>query len=380
MGRINDIWFMFKLLKTSKRSHARITRLTTNHGAIDGPFFMPIATRGAVKHVAPDEMDTLGASILLSNTYHLLLQPGPAVVQKAGGLHRFIGWRGPILTDSGGFQVFSLTRFRKITSRGVSFRDPASGRLVELTPRRALEIQRQLGSDIQMVLDVCVGYPASRSAVAQAVEQTTAWAKASRNVRKGNGILRFGIIQGGTYPDLRERSCEELVALNFDGYAIGGLAVGETSEQMKKILAKIAPRLPANKPRYLMGVGKPEEIVAAVRQGIDMFDCVIPTREARHGRLYVWRYAPTLHSRHLASGRKLFYDALNVRNKKFINQNKPIDRHCPCPCCKKHTLAFLHHLFRVNEPLGARLATLHNVRFYLDLMMVIRQGIYKNFI
>lgn len=369
---------MFKILKFSKLSHARLTHLTTRYGTIDGPFFMPIGTRGVVKHVEPDELKALGAEIMLSNTYHLLLQPGPAVVQKAGGLHRFSGWHRPILTDSGGFQVFSLTRFRKVTGRGVSFRDPASGRLVVLTPRRALEIQRQLGSDIQMVLDVCVGYPASRHAVARAVNQTTAWARASRAVRKERGVLRFGIVQGGTFSELRERSREELVALNFDGYAIGGLAVGESSEHRFKILRAVAPRLPEDKPRYLMGVGKPEEIVAAVRQGVDMFDCVIPTREARHGRLYVWRHAPTLRSRQLASGRKLFYDALNVNNKKFINQNKPIDRYCPCPCCKKHTLAFLHHLFRINEPLGARLATLHNVKFYLDLMGEIRRAIRSN--
>lgn len=369
---------MFNILKTSRQSHARLSRLQTNHGAIDGPFFMPIATRGAVKHVAPDELKALGASIILSNTYHLLLQPGPAVVQKAGGLHRFIGWRGPILTDSGGFQVFSLTRFRTISDRGVTFRDPASGRLVELTPRSALNIQRRLGSDIQMVLDVCVGNLASRPAVALAVKQTTVWATASLSVRKPSGILRFGIIQGGTYSDLRERSRKDLTALNFDGYAIGGLAVGETSQQRLKILRAVAPRLPAEKPRYLMGVGKPEEMVAAVREGIDMFDCVIPTREARHARLYVWRHPPALRSRYLASGRKLFYAAWNINNKKFKNLHKPIDPSCTCPCCRRHTLAFLHHLFRINEPLGARLATLHNVKFYLDLMGEIRRAIRSN--
>lgn len=375
---------MFTIVRTSKISRARLSHLSTNHGAIDGPIFFPIATRGAVKHVAADELKSLGASGLLSNTYHLLLAPGPATIARAGGLHRFMHWTKPILTDSGGFQVFSLTRYRQVSDRGVVWRDPASGTLVELTPERVLQIQRKFGSDIMMVLDECVGYPATRQAVASAVARTTAWAKATLRAfrrQRSSGQLLFGIVQGGTNQQLRERSLADLVKLEFDGYAIGGLAVGESRTEMFKVIERTAPKLPSNKPRYLMGVGRPEEIVAAVRHGIDMFDCVIPTREARHGRLYVWRndLATKQRPRNLAR-RKLFYDTWNINNKKFARTFKPVSENCECPGCKQYTLAYLRHLFKVKEPLGQRLATLHNLKFYLDLMAAIRSGIRRGFV
>lgn len=370
---------MFKILKTSKISRARLTRLTTPHGTIDGPFFMPIATRGVVKHLAASELDALGASILLSNTYHLLLKPGPILLKKVGGLHPFMGWKKPILTDSGGFQVFSLTHHRRVTDSGVRFRDPASGTPVFLTPVRALRMQERIGADIMMALDECVGYPASRSAIESAVDRTTAWATITRRAfrRRQNGPLLFAIVQGGTFPELRERSCRELTALDFDGYAIGGLAVGEERDMMFKMIRQVAPFLPEHKPRYLMGVGRPEEMLGAVKLGVDMFDCVIPTREARHGRLYTWAHpeeSPAVRLSHFGSNRSA-YRTLNIRRAKFAHAFHPIDPKCNCPCCRSTTLAYLRHLFAVHEPLGQRLATLHNVRFYLEYLEMIRLAI-----
>ena len=353
--------------------------MITPHGTIDGPFFMPIATHGAVKHLTAGELDTLGASILLSNTYHLLLKPGPALLAKAGGLHKFMGWRKPILTDSGGFQVFSLTRHRTVTNAGVRFRDPASGTEVFLTPVRALRAQEIIGSDIMMVLDECVGYPASRVAIESAVKRTTAWAKITRRKfrRRRNGPWLFAIVQGGTIPKLRERSCHELTKLDFDGYAIGGLAVGEQRGEMFATLRRVIPFLPSDKPRYLMGVGKPEEILAAVKLGVDMFDCVIPTREARHGRLYAWAYpweSQSARLRRLATGR-LTYRTLNITQARFTRAFHAVDPTCFCLCCRSSTLAYVRHLFTIKEPLGQRLATLHNVRFYLEYMELIRLAI-----
>ena len=369
---------MFQLLKTSKISHARLTRLTTPHGTIDGPFFLPIATRGAVKHMAVAELEAAGAQIILANAYHLRQAPGMAVIRRAGGLHRFMGWPGPILTDSGGFQVFSLARFRQVSDRGVRFADPSSGKSVTLTARSAIKIQQLLGSDIMMVLDECVGYPASRGVVRRALERTTAWAKASRQLwppGRGQQLL-FGIIQGGMERDFRLQSCRELVALNFDGYAIGGLAVGERRATRIKILRLVTPQLPADKPRYVMGVGKPEEIVSAVRCGVDLFDCVIPTREARHGRLYVRRSGgPPSKGWRTLGERKPWYTTLNIRQAKNAGRFTPIDRGCRGACCQAYTLAYLRHLFKVGEPLGPRLATLHNVRFYLELMEDLRLAI-----
>ncbi|MDO8559480.1 MAG: tRNA guanosine(34) transglycosylase Tgt [bacterium] len=367
----------FTALKRSKYSHARLTRLSTPHGAIPGPFFMPIATRGTVKHLTAEEVGDLGADVILANTYHLSQRPGEAIVAAAGGLHKMMGWRKPILTDSGGFQVFSLARFRQVSDRGVRFRDPASGALSMISPRRAISIQRKLGSDIMMVLDECVGYGATRQQVASAVDRTTRWARESvRHMPKGRRRpLLFGIVQGGVYPELRRRSAADLTALPFDGYAIGGLAlpgIHESRTEMLRVVRQAAALLPEEKPRYLMGVGRPEEIVAAVRLGIDMFDCVIPTREARHGRLYVWsRRVPTFRT-------KDFYRTLAIKNAANRRRFTPPDRRCPCLLCRRYTMAYLHHLYKVGEPLGARLATMHNLRFYLELMVQLRQAIRRN--
>ncbi|TSC77010.1 MAG: queuine tRNA-ribosyltransferase [Parcubacteria group bacterium Gr01-1014_31] len=332
---------------------------------------MPIATRGAVKHLTAAEVGEMGADAVLANTYHLSQRPGEAIVAAAGGLHKMMGWRKPILTDSGGFQVFSLARYRQITDRGVRFRDPLSGAVSMLSPRRAISIQRKLGADIIMVLDECVGYGATRQQVAAAVDRTTRWARQSVRYRPigQRRPLMFGIVQGGVYPELRRRSAAELTALPFDGFAIGGLAVGEQRSQMLSTLRNVLPLLPESLPRYLMGVGRPEEIVAAVRLGVDMFDCVIPTREARHGRLYVWSGGvPTFRA-------KGFYRTVAIKNAGNRRRFAPPDRRCSCLLCRRYTLAYLHHLYKVGEPLGARLATLHNLRFYLDLMERLRRAI-----
>ncbi len=361
---------MFRVLKRSQKSGARLTRLTTPHGPIFGPAFMPIATRGAVKHLSGEDLRGLGASVVLSNTYHLMLRPGAALLRRLGGLHRLMDWSGPMLTDSGGFQVYSLARLRKVAEPGVTFADPQSGRRYHLTPELALQVQAAIGSDLRMVLDECVGYPATRAQLERAVRLTTAWARRSRAVwqRRRGGPLLLGIVQGGVDLGLRRQSAAEITALDFDGYAIGGLAVGEAREQMLRVLRAVVPRLPDDHPRYLMGVGRPQEIVAAVRLGVDLFDCVIPTREGRHGRLYVWR-----RGRSLAGGS--FYTTLNITNARFRSDRAPLDPHCLEDCCRRTTRAYLHHLFRIGEPLGPRLATLHNLRFYLDLMQRIRREI-----
>lgn len=406
---------MFKILKTSKKSAARLGKLKLAHGVVQTPFFMPIATKASVKTLDSADIKNLGAEIILSNTYHLLLRPGMEVMKKAGGLHKFMNWGGPILTDSGGYQIFSLAKQRKITEAGAIFRSHIDGRQFTLTPELALEIQKNLGSDIAMILDVCAPYPASRKEVEEAVRLTTAWAKRSKKyglnkkslsenpslilplekgekLGKGRGQLMFGIVQGGVYKDLRLKSAEDLVDLNFDGYAVGGLAVGEPRKKMYKILDYVVPKLPIDMPHYLMGVGQPEEIVEAVRRGIDMFDCVLPTRNARHGLIYVW--SPRLS---LRGGRKptkqshapkdeitaltsfarndKFYETLHITNEKFKNDFSPLDKNCSCHTCKNYTRAYLRHLFSAGEPLALRLATIHNVYFYLELMRKIRAAI-----
>lgn len=360
---------MFKVLKRSRTSGARLTRLTTPHGPVDGPCFMPIATRGSVKHLTSDDLQRLGAQLILANTYHLLLRPGTAVLKRFGGLHRMMDWTGPILTDSGGYQVFSLSQFRKIDARGVTFADPQSGARHRLTPEGALVVQAAIGSDIRMVLDECVALPATREQLERGVQLTTAWAKRSRRRwrRRRTGPYLFGIIQGGVDLGLRSRSVREITALDFDGYAIGGLAVGEERPQMLRVLRAVTSMLPPDRPRYLMGVGRPEEIVAAVRLGVDLFDCVIPTREGRHGRLYV-RRRPTQRQPDA-------YATVNIGTAALRRDVRPLDEHCPNICCTRTSRAYLHHLFRSNEPLGPRLATLHNLQFYLDLMRRLRQSI-----
>lgn len=351
-----------------------------------GPFFMPIATKAAVKNLNPEELKVLGAQIILSNTYHLMLTPGEKLIKENGGLAKFMNWSGPILTDSGGFQVFSLARLRKITEEGVTFSDPASGKKYLLTPENSMSIQQDLGVDIAMAFDDVIGYPAKKSQIKESMERTTRWASRCKKSHILKKQMLFGIVQGGTYKDLRLRSAKDLTDLDFDGYAVGGVAVGEPREKMKDILNWVVPILPLNKPHYLMGLGRPEEIIQAVRLGIDMFDCVIPTREARHGRLYLWsselslrggsRRRPTKQSKllfpHFVRGRNNnWYKTINITNAKYRADFLPINN----TNLKQYSKAYLHHLFATNEPLAMRLATLNNLDFYLRLMKEIRQQI-----
>ncbi|NUM25306.1 MAG: tRNA guanosine(34) transglycosylase Tgt [Candidatus Buchananbacteria bacterium] len=355
---------MLKILKESKKSAARLTKLKTAHGDIMGPFFMPIATKAAVKNLSTPELKNLKAEIILSNTYHLMLAPGSALIKKAGGLHQFMSWPGPILTDSGGFQVFSLSRLRQVKEDGVMFSDPKSGAKHFLTPEKSISIQQDLGVDIMMAFDDVIGYPATKKQVKESMQRTSRWAKRCKTAHQNKTQLLFGIVQGGVHKDLRQQSLADLLPLDFDGYAIGGVAVGEPRNKMKDILNWTVPHLPKNKPRYLMGLGKPEEIVAAVKQGIDMFDCVIPTREARHGRLYLWHGKADI-------TKKNFYTTINITNAKFIKDFKPVND----TSLKGYSRAYLNHLFKTQESLALRLATINNLEFYLSLMAKIRKGI-----
>lgn len=362
----------FNLKKSCFKSSARMGVLNTSHGRIQTPFFMPIATSAAVKTLSPDEIKKTGAKIILSNTYHLMLRPGMDVIRKVGGLHKFMNWNGPILTDSGGYQIFSLAKIRKIKEKGVEFQSHLDGRRYLLTPEKAIQIQETLGSDIMMALDECPAYPATKRYIVESMELTTNWARRCKLTKarvKGSKSLLFGIAQGGTYKDLREKHAQEIVDVGFDGYAIGGLAVGEPYQKMLDVLEWTVPRLPEDKPRYLMGVGLPEQIVASVKKGIDMFDCVIPTRNARHGLLYVWR-------KRTLSGK--FYSELRVKNTKYSQDLKPLDPSCDCYTCQNYSRAYLRHLFMINESLGWRLATIHNLRFYSQLMIKIRENVAKN--
>ena len=368
---------MFQLIKQSKKSKARLGKLTTAHGVIDTPFFMPIATRAAVKGLIPEELESLGAQIILSNTYHLFLRPGLEIIKKSGGLHKFMHWGKPILTDSGGYQVFSLEKNRKIKDQGVEFQSEFDGKKIFLTPEKAVEIQKILGSDIMMVLDECVSYPASYDEASRAVVRTTSWAQSSRTafdkIFKKSRVepLIFGIIQGSIFKDLRLKSAKDLVKLNFDGYALGGFMVGEPIKDTFKMIKLVEAELPENKARYLMGAGKPEQIVQAVKAGIDMFDCVIPTRNARHGLLYVMTNNKSLMTE------KNFYQEIHITNSKYKDDIKPIDSHCECYTCQNFSRAYLRHLFMTNEPLGQRLTTIHNLYFYLNLMKNIREALKK---
>lgn len=365
----------FQLQLKSKKSKARLGTIKTAHGSILTPFFMPIATRAAVKGLTSEDLKNLGSQIILSNTYHLWQRPGLPVIKKAGGLHQFMDWPGAILTDSGGYQVFSLSKMRKITERGVSFVSEIDGRKHLLTPELAVEIQRVLGSDMMMSLDECPPYPSSKKYIKESLELTARWAERGLRYFKRKKIasqMIFGIVQGGVDRALRRLSARQLVRLNFDGYAIGGLAVGEPAETMYRVLNFTIPCLPEKKPRYLMGVGKPEQIVAAVRRGVDMFDCVIPTRNARHGTLYVWKNSTGTFARMLE---RQFYQEIRIKQAKYSGDTKPLDRHCDCYLCQHHSRAYLRHLFMSGDPLARRLATLHNVRFYLRLMREIREAI-----
>ncbi len=380
---------MFQLVR--KEGLKRVGKLSTKKGVINTPFFMPIATKGAVKNLIPEELSELGAEIVLGNTYHLWLRPGDDLIAKAGDLHEFMNWKKPILTDSGGFQVFSLGARAeknfgksgvKINDEGVEFHDSQDGKKYYLTPEKSIEIQLNLGSDIIMVLDECPPYPASYEEVKKAVERTIAWAarcKKNFEFRISNFEFRqrpllFGIVQGGVYEDLRKKSAEELVKLDLDGYAIGGVAVGEPREKMKEVLDWVLPILPEDKPRYLMGLGKPEEIVFAVNQGIDMFDCVIPTREGRHGRLFLRKSNfQFLISNFQTNKEESFYETININNEKYREDFAPVDENCDCYLCRNYSRAYLRHLFATKEPLAMRLASIHNLKFYLDLMNELKE-------
>ena len=345
----------FSVLATS--GPARRGRLKLAHGVIQTPAFMPVGTYGAVKGMRPQQVEDSGADVILGNTFHLWLRPGLDVIQAHGGLHRFVGWNKPILTDSGGFQVFSLGDIRKISEEGVSFRSPIDGAKCFLTPEESMRIQRVLNSDIVMAFDECTPHPATHSEAQISMRLSMRWAQRSQEAHQGNPNALFGIIQGGMYEDLRGESIEKLVALNFDGYAIGGLSVGEPKADMQRIMSFITPRMPEDKPRYLMGVGTPTDLVNAVSAGVDMFDCVLPTRNARNG----WLYTST--------------GIVKLRNAQYRFDEMPLDENCSCYTCKHFSKSYLHHLQRIDEMLGAHLNTVHNLHFYQSLMKGMRSAI-----
>jgi queuine tRNA-ribosyltransferase len=361
--------FSFTLKATD--GAARLGELRTAHGIVQTPAFMPVGTQGAVKATLHRDVEGAGAEVILGNTYHLFLRPGDELIARHGGLHRFIGWTHPILTDSGGFQVFSLAERRVITEEGADFRSHLDGSRHLLTPARAVDIQARLGSDIAMVLDECLSFPATPEETARSMRRSARWAAVSRErllrLRSGPvdgvpattpGQVQFGIVQGGVYPDLRDESVDATVAVGFEGYAIGGLSVGEPLELMYKVVADTAARLPAGQPRYLMGTGTPEDLVECVARGIDMFDCVLPTRNARNGQLFT------------SEGR------LNIRNARYAEDDRPLDPACGCYTCRTHSRAYLRHLHMAGEMTAAALNTLHNLSFYLDTMRRIRDAIF----
>ena len=352
----------FKLLNTD--GPARRGRVTLNHGVVETPIFMPVGTYGSVKAMLPHELDDIGAQIILGNTFHLWLRPGTEVIEKHQGLHGFMQWSRPILTDSGGFQVFSLDGLRKITEEGVKFASPIDGSRLFLTPEESMRIQRALNSDIVMVFDECTPYkidgrPATHEEAAQSMRMSLRWAQRSKNAfnELENPNALFGIVQGGMYEDLRDESLAGLTQIGFHGYAIGGLSVGEPKEEMMRVLRHVAPKLPDNAPRYLMGVGTPEDLVEGVSHGVDMFDCVLPTRNARNGWLFTR------------------YGDIKIRNARYKDDTQPLDPDCHCHTCRHFSRAYLHHLQRANEITGARLNTLHNLYFYLKIMAEMREAI-----
>jgi queuine tRNA-ribosyltransferase len=339
---------------------ARTGQVDTRRGPIRTPAFMPVGTYGTVKAMAPETVHATGADILLGNTFHLMLRPGTEVIEKHGGLHRFMNWPHPILTDSGGFQVWSLAERRKITEQGVTFASPIDGSKVFMGPEESMAVQRSLGSDIVMIFDECTPYPATEDQARKSMELSLRWAERSRRAHADNPSALFGIVQGGMYDALRVRSARELVAIGFDGYAIGGLSVGEPHDERDRVLEVTVPELPADRPRYLMGVGRPEDIIAGVLRGIDMFDCVLPTRNARNGYLFTSR------------------GVLKIRNARHEQDTGPVDPDCSCHTCTHYSRAYLRHLDRCNEMLGSQLMTLHNLTFYQTLMQGLRDAIAAN--
>jgi queuine tRNA-ribosyltransferase len=364
----------FESISSDRATDARTGRITTAHGSFDTPAFMPVGTQGAVKALTNQMLEDAGAGVILGNTYHLYLRPGHLTINKLGGLHKFMSWSRPILTDSGGFQVFSLTSLRKLGEEGVEFQSHIDGSRHLLSPEKSMEIQAALGSDIVMAFDECTAYPATREEARKSLEMTTRWAKRSwermRELHEdprapaGVGIsvandaqALFGINQGSIFLDLRDQSLDQLSQIDFDGYAIGGLSVGEDKEAMFEVVSHIGPRLPGDKPRYLMGVGTPDDLVEAVARGIDLFDCVLPTRNARNGQLFTNR------------------GKLNIKNARYRDDESPIDELCGCQVCSRYSRAYLRHLYMSGEIAGSVLSTLHNISFYLDTMARVRQSI-----
>ena len=347
----------FTVLKTD--GHARLGRMELNHGVVETPIFMPVGTYGAVKAMSPYDLHQANAQIILGNTFHLWLRPGMDIISKFGGLHKFNGWDKPILTDSGGFQVFSLGKLRKIKEEGVYFQNPIDGSKLFLSPEKSMEIQTVLNSDIAMIFDECTPYPADYQTARESMEMSLRWAERSRCAfdEYQNPNALFGIVQGGMYNDLRQRSLTELMKIGFDGIAIGGLSVGEPKEEMNRMLDEMKDMLPKDKPHYLMGVGTPEDLVYGVSKGIDMFDCVMPTRNARNGWLFTR------------------FGDVKIKNAKYKDDTRPLDESCRCYTCQNFSRAYLHHLFKIGEILGSHLNTVHNIHYYLELMQEIRQAI-----
>jgi len=349
---------LFKLSKQD--SSARRGQLKFERGTIETPAFMPVGTYGTVKAMTPEELTGIGAEIILGNTFHLMLRPGTEIIRKHGDLHDFMHWQKPILTDSGGFQVYSLAKMRKITEQGVLFNSPVDGHKIELTPEYSMQIQKELGSDIVMIFDECTPYPATEQEASDSMQLSLRWAARCKTAHEGNLSALFGIVQGGMYEALRHESADGLCELGFDGYAIGGLSVGEPMDERNAVLDFTVSKLPVDKPRYLMGVGRPEDIIEAVRRGIDMFDCVIPTRHARTGFLYTGK------------------GILKIRNSRYQDDTRPLDENCQCYTCQNYSRSYLRHLDKCGEILGSRLNTIHNLYYYQQLMRDIRKAIEEN--
>ena len=352
--------FYLEILHVDKHSKARYGYLHTPHGKVEFPMFMPVGTLATVKGLSPEELKEVGAGVILANTYHLSLRPGEDIVYKAGGLHKFMNYDGPILTDSGGFQVFSLAEKRKITEEGVTFKNHLNGAKRFFSPEIAIEIEEKLGADIIMSLDECVHYPADYEYMKNSVERTLRWAKRGKDAHKREDQALFGIVQGGEFADLRKYCAEELVEMDFPGYSIGGTSIGEPKDVMFQMIRNSTPYLPFDKPRYLMGVGSVDAILEGVQEGVDMFDCVLPTRIARHGALMT------------STGR------VNIRDKQYEEDFTPLDPNCDCYCCKNYTKAYLRHLYKCEEMFGKRLLSIHNIRFLIHLMEEIRKAIQED--
>ncbi len=347
----------FKLLKQSSESKARNGQVTTLHGTFKTPVFMPVGTQATVKAVTPENLEELGAQIILGNTYHLFIRPGHELIKSFGGLHKFMNWSRPILTDSGGFQIFSLRELATITEEGAAFRSHLDGSKLFLSPEEAVKVQEALGSDIMMVLDTCIPYPATRKEVENATALTSRWALRCREAQSDTGQLLFGIVQGGMYPELRKQAAEELLEIGFDGYAMGGLSVGEPKDLMHDMTEATVEHLPKDFPIYLMGVGTPEDLVEGVFRGVDMFDCVMPTRNARNGMLFTSR------------------GKLVIKNSRYRDDQRPLDEQCSCYTCRNYSRAYLRHLFTCREILAYQLNSIHNLHYYCSLMSAIREAI-----